>query len=388
MPEHILKDIFAQAKRPALAALEASGDLSPLIHKWRKALQSLDLDPKERETLARLDLQAGLDRLRGIGYSSLRMQLGALATDLASSGIDVGRTLAAFYVLLDLFLAGLAGDAPSGMAVTRLHGVIAALIAAGYSSHWKAEQAYLSEAVSEARHRLHGASAYVTQVYEGERRRLSHDLHDEIGHDLMLLKLYLELLLRELSNMDPERLRGKLEETLHVVRHAIESARRLVLDLGPAIFDDLGFMPAIRSYVRQFSQRTGLKVDLHEGSLPEQVPMTHQVALYRILQGALANAFKHGGATSVKVTLGGIKGAVVLTIEDNGVGFDLSAPKRVGAVGLTAMRERAEVLGGRFHIRSVQRGALKRPSGTRIEVDLPLPKAHASVSAYKTSKRA
>jgi two-component system sensor histidine kinase DegS len=106
--------------------------------------------------------------------------------------------------------------------------------------------------------------------------------------------------------------------------------------------------------------------------------MSHQVALYRILQGALGNVFKHANATGVIVTVGRVRdGELFLVVEDDGCGFDPTAPRREGSVGLTAMRERVEVLGGHFRIDSSASGTLKRRHGTRIEVGVPLPQSRA-----------
>jgi len=107
--------------------------------------------------------------------------------------------------------------------------------------------------------------------------------------------------------------------------------------------------------------------------LPPTVPMAHQVALYRLIQGALANVYKHASAKNVEISLGSRKGSVlVMVIQDDGIGFDAKARYGPGSFGLTAMRERAEVLGGRVHIESRRAGMSPR-QGTRIEVDLPLP---------------
>jgi two-component system sensor histidine kinase DegS len=221
--------------------------------------------------------------------------------------------------------------------------------------------------------RRHGASAYVTKIYEQERRRLSQDLHDDIGHDLILLKLYLEMIVLNAGDTLPEALQSRLPEALALVSHAIDSVRRLVLDLGPAVFEELGFLPAVKEYIRQFSSRTRIKITLNAGVIPADVPSTHQVALYRLLQGALSNVLKHASAKSVKVTLGSMRDSVlIMIVEDDGVGFDTTVrPRR--SFGLTAMRERVEVLGGRIHLESRLASTGAKVHGTRIEVDLPLP---------------
>src|SRR5262249_29788241 len=150
--------------------------------------------------------------------------------------------------------------------------------------------------------------------------------------------------------------------------------RRLVLDLGPAVFDELGFLPAVKSYAAQFSARTKVNVTVQEGYLPDNVPVTHQVALYRLLQGALSNVLKHARAKNVRISLGSMKDSVlIMVIEDDGIGFDPGAKPGRKSFGLTAMRERVEVLGGRIHVESRRAGAPGKKHGTRIEIDLPLP---------------
>jgi signal transduction histidine kinase len=221
--------------------------------------------------------------------------------------------------------------------------------------------------------RRHDASVYVTKVYEEERKRLSRDLHDEVGHDLVLMKLYLEMIALDTNRKELQSIRPRLNEAIGLVSHAIDSVRRLVLDLGPAVFDELGFLPAVRTYTSQFSARTKIAVTLREGYLPENIPMSHQVALYRLLQGALSNVLKHASAKTVKVSLGCMKDSVlILVIQDDGLGFDTTGKPSSKSFGLTAMRERVEVLGGRIHIQSMPMGSMSKIRGTRIEVDLPL----------------
>jgi signal transduction histidine kinase len=325
--------------------------------------------------LGGLNLRDGFERFPGMTYRSLRSGLKQLAAELAAAGVESEQALGAFYLLLDECLPYLEQSGHSAIAVTRLAGVVAGMMIAGYSARWESSRIFLSHRLVDAQRRLHGASAYVTQVYEIERRKLAHDLHDEIGHDLMLLKLYLEVLLKDLNNMEREEIKPKVEQTLSVVQHAIDAARRLVLDLGPPIFDELGFIAAIRSYARQFGQRTGLEVNFRAGPLPEEIPMSHQVALYRVMQGALGNVFKHAQATHVTVTLGRVRnGELFMVVEDNGKGFDMTAPRKEASIGLIAMRERVEVLGGSFHIDSSSLGTLQTKHKTRIEIGLPLPR--------------
>ena len=151
----------------------------------------------------------------------------------------------------------------------------------------------------------------------------------------------------------------------------LQSIRRLILDLGPAVLEEVGLPTALRMYAAQFSARTGVRVEVRDAGLPRDLPRTHQTALYRLMQGALSNVLKHAAAGTVRIVVGTMRSAaLVMIIEDDGVGFDVSHPRQ--AFGLEAMRERIEALGGRFHLDSTPAAPGRRRHGTRIEVDLPM----------------
>jgi signal transduction histidine kinase len=210
-------------------------------------------------------------------------------------------------------------------------------------------------------------------VEDRERHRLSRDLHDEIGHNLIVLKLYLEMIKGDFDKGSLGAVGQKLEEALSLVSGGIESVRRLILDLGPAILDEVGLLPAVKQYARQFSARTGVAVTVQEANLPPSLPPSYETTLYRVLQGALSNVVRHSRAKNVKITMGSMRESViVMIIEDDGIGFDVARKAAGPAFGLTAMRERIESLGGRIHMESRPARAGARRSGTRIEVDLPI----------------
>ena len=326
-----------------------------------------------------LDFARLSQHLRTGSYAAFRRRIEEFGGKLAERGVRLDRATAALNRLFEISVPYLARHeskqtSPS-LALARLHALVVLLVVSGHTSHWAAGKSTPSEAsLSEAKDRRHGASAYVTKVYEDERQRLSRDLHDEVGHDLILIKLYLEMIALDTNKKEFQTIRPRLTEAISLVSHAIDSVRRLVLDLGPAVFDELGFLPAVRTYTSQFSARTKIPLTLREGFVPDDIPMSHQVAMYRLMQGALSNILKHASAKSVKVSLGSMKDAVlIMVIEDDGVGFDTAARPGRRSFGLTAMRERVEVLGGRIHIQSRSARSGIKMSGTRIEVDLPLP---------------
>jgi two-component system sensor histidine kinase UhpB len=209
---------------------------------------------------------------------------------------------------------------------------------------------------------------------EQDRQRVARDLHDEIGHGLVVLKLYLEQMAGDLRNGRTKQARRKLGETMAVATDAIESVRRVILDLGPAVLDDLGLQQAIRLYARQFSTRTSIKVNVRELGLPPRLPPQYETALYRLLQGALSNVLKHSRAKNATVTLATAPGpAVVLVVEDDGVGFQARRRAPALSFGLTTMRERVEALGGRIRVESWPRRGQKRKRGRGSRPGLPLP---------------
>lgn len=378
MPAISQKRFHSTIQHPAAEALDVlSAHDKEVAAVWAGAIRALSLP---RFEWMRLDFAALADALRRSTFAAFREAIEAVAEQLARRGVAVDRALAAFNRLFEICLPYVARSdkgnrATAMLALARLHALIELLLVSGYAEQSSAGRTTLLEAsLTEAEHRVRGASAYVTRIYERERRRLSHDLHDEIGHDLILIKLYLEMIVLDLKRVKPSEIEPRLNDAIGLVAHSIDAVRRLVLDLGPAVFDELGFLPAVKSYAAQFSSRTRINVTVQEGYLPDNVPLTHQVALYRLLQGALSNVLKHAQAKNVRISLGCMKDSVlIMVIEDDGVGFDPSIRPPRRSVGLTAMRERVEVLGGRIHVESRRAGAPGRKHGTRIEVDLPLP---------------
>ena len=157
-----------------------------------------------------------------------------------------------------------------------------------------------------------------------------------------------------------------------LVSQSINSVRRLILDLGPAVLDQLGLLPSFKVYASQFSARTGIKVEVR-GKDSLEMPKVYETALFRVFQGALSNVAKHSKAKRVEITAKTIKGSIIqMTIEDNGVGFVTTRRHAKHMFGLAAMQERIETLGGQFRLKSRQASPKDRRSGTRIDVDLPL----------------
>jgi signal transduction histidine kinase len=232
----------------------------------------------------------------------------------------------------------------------------------------------MSEKVSLAEKRAQDFSIELGNAYEKERRRLAQDLHDEIGHDLIVLKLYTQVIALDLKKGDLGPLRHKLKESVSLIKHALKGVRHLTFDLGPAIWNEQGFIPAVRMYVRQLATRTGLRVRFTAAGLKTKLPARYETALYKVLQGAISNVAAHAQAQHVKISLASRRESVVMRIEDDGKGFQvgrkLSAPPH--SYGLRAMRDRIELLGGSIHFSSRPSRRRIEGRGTIIEFHLPL----------------
>ena len=200
---------------------------------------------------------------------------------------------------------------------------------------------------------------------EDERRRIARDMHDELGQQLTALRLKLESLRKDCDSDD---LCAQIDTIQEIAAHIDNGVDFLAWELRPAALDDLGLFPAMEKYVREWSEYSGVKAELLSTTLKKSRLLPEvETSLYRILQEALNNVYKHARATRVEIQLEKRRDFIVLVIEDNGKGFNpQSKLNRKKGIGLIGMQERANLAGGKFEIES----AVNR--GTTIYVRLPL----------------
>jgi two-component system sensor histidine kinase UhpB len=194
------------------------------------------------------------------------------------------------------------------------------------------------------------------QAQERERRRIAQDLHDEVNQALTAVSLRLQASVEH----SPPALRPELLETKRLAGQAMEELLNLARQLRPAVLDDHGLVPALDSQTRLFGEQTRIATDFMLMGGPPRLTPEQQLVVYRVCQEALSNVAQHAGASSVTVELSSV-GAVMLTITDDGDGF--VAPRN-GGLGLSGMRERALLVGGRLAVHSAPR------KGTRVELVL------------------
>jgi signal transduction histidine kinase len=210
---------------------------------------------------------------------------------------------------------------------------------------------------------------YLAQAQEQERERIAADIHDDSIQAITAVGIRLEMLKRRLS--DPEALHA-MDELEGSVVMSIARLRHLLFELRPPVLDREGLAPALRIYLEEVTRDANITYRLDNGFLSEPDPETRTV-LYRIALEALSNVRRHARARRLLVELEEIDGGYLVRVRDDGSGFSLDGPSEPlpGHLGLTAMRERAEMAGGWWR-------AVSAPGeGTTIEFWLPASKDQA-----------
>ncbi len=212
-----------------------------------------------------------------------------------------------------------------------------------------------------AERELRRLSQQLVHAQEAERRSLSRELHDEVGQ--MLTALRMELAGLEPARMSPgEEFSTRLQEAKHLAEQTLATVRDLAMGLRPAMLDDLGLGPALEWQGREFSRRTGIPVEVQVDGVVDELPDAHRTCVFRIVQEALTNCARHARANFVRVMAHGGTGAVLLSVQDDGMGFASMEGRGLGLIGI---EERARELGGTVTLDS------EPGKGTTLKVELP-----------------
>ena len=215
-------------------------------------------------------------------------------------------------------------------------------------------------AVDLARRVSSDAVRRVVEAQELERARLARELHDETGQALASILLGLRSLEQ---SIDDETARARVASVRELAVSTLHDVRRLAVELRPAALDDFGLDAAIERLADTYRGGVETRVDLELRLGSTRLPPDVETTLYRIVQEALTNITKHAGATRVSILLSRSERSAILVVEDDGVGFD-EATSSTG-LGLTGMRERVALVGGRLRVESGE-------AGTTIAVEIPL----------------
>jgi signal transduction histidine kinase len=218
----------------------------------------------------------------------------------------------------------------------------------------------------QAQRELKELSMRLVEAEERERRAISRELHDEVGQSLSALLVDVENL-TEMSSGESVFRQG-LQKIKTLAENCVNEVRNMALLLRPSMLDDLGLVAALDWQGREVSKRTGILVETIEENVSDNLPEAHKICIYRIVQEALNNCSKHAYAKQVRVVVRQETNYLRVSIEDDGKGFDGT---RVRGLGLIGMNERVSQLGG---VLKVDSDPIR---GTRLRIDLPLPRAFA-----------
>lgn len=204
----------------------------------------------------------------------------------------------------------------------------------------------------------------VIQIQEEERKKVAREIHDGPAQSIANLVFRVELV-ENLLDKDINKARAELTELKTLIRMSIQDTRKIIYDLRPMSLDDLGLIPTLARYIDKFVKETGIEVEFIVLGNQKRLSSTYEVTIFRIVQEALNNIFKHARARSGKVRLEYGADNIYLLISDDGIGFD-PYEIRGEKYGLASMKERCALLGGSINIES------KPKRGTIIKVILPL----------------
>ncbi len=231
------------------------------------------------------------------------------------------------------------------------------------------ERKKIEAALIDSRNELRVLSSHILTAQEKERKKLSYELHDDLGQSLSLLKMQISSIRRKLSG-DQTKLITECDEMLAYIRSVIENVRRLSKDLSPSILEDIGLSAAIQRLIDDFMKYCTIGADIDIEEIDDFFSSEQQIIIYRIFQEILTNIEKHAEANRVSVIIKNVGGSIFFTVKDNGKGF--KTERRSGkyssskGIGLAAMQERARMLDSSFNIMS------REGMGTEITFSVPI----------------
>jgi signal transduction histidine kinase len=241
------------------------------------------------------------------------------------------------------------------------------LVALGNHVTLAIRNASLYEQTARQRRTMERLVSKLVWAQEEERKRVSLEIHDGPAQTLYAALFRLQTY-QALLQDDPVNADAELKGAVHSIKETLAEIRRLIFDLRPMSLDEIGLVTALRQYAAKFTNRYDIRIEVKTRGDERRLPVSLETALYRIVQEALTNIWKHARATKASVTVSFDARRCAIQIADDGIGFDLAT---VGAedkgehLGIVGIRERAEMLGGTLRIASAP-GA-----GTTVVVTVP-----------------
>jgi signal transduction histidine kinase len=212
----------------------------------------------------------------------------------------------------------------------------------------------LEQALKLSEQQLRHLSHEILLAQEAERKRISRELHDTVLQTLVGISVHLASLTPKPADNSTS-LRRKIAQTQRLVEKSLAMVHRFAVELRPTVLDDLGLIPALHTFMKDFMKRTGVRARLTAYAAVNQLPLDQSAILYRVALEALNNVAIHAQASAVEVHIKKLPDWICLTITDDGKSFDVKRVLRTkgnGRLGLLGMRERLQMIGGKFSIKS------------------------------------
>lgn len=226
------------------------------------------------------------------------------------------------------------------------------------------ERKQAEEALRQSQEELRQLASYQERIKEDERKRIAREIHDELGQNLLALRIDIAMLHARTGNTHPK-LNKKVHSVLDHIDSTMKAMRAIINNLRPTVLD-LGLNAAIEWQVKEFQRRTGIACELEMSEKELAIDDSRATALFRILQESLNNVFRHARATRAHIKLDRDGETLLMRVADNGVGIFPGCRRKANSFGLVGIKERVSTLGGSFTIETAQ------DAGTSITVSIPL----------------
>nr|WP_229262637.1 CHASE domain-containing protein [Duganella radicis] len=218
--------------------------------------------------------------------------------------------------------------------------------------------------LQQSHHKLRRLAAHSDQIKEQERKRIAREIHDDLGQNLLVLRIDVDLLCTRTRHRHP-RLHARAQHMLGQIDSSMKSVRHIINDLRPQVLD-LGLNAAVEWQIAQFRARSGMVCELIDHDTEIRVDDHCATAFFRVLQESLSNILQHAQASLVRVDLRQTDGTLSMTISDNGIGVGDASRNKAGSFGLVGIEERVSLLGGTCSITGSPNG------GTTVAISVPV----------------
>jgi PAS domain S-box-containing protein len=216
---------------------------------------------------------------------------------------------------------------------------------------------------------LQALSRRLVELQESERKELARELHDRVGQSLTALKINIDILQPALASQGNAEVLARVADSAALLESTMDTIENVMSELRPPMLDDHGLAAALDWHARNFSKRTGIAVGVCASETAGRPALQVEIALFRIAQEALNNVAKHARARRVEIALDHANGECVMSVQDDGIGFDGvedASDKPKPGLGMVTMRERAQAVGGDFGVQALP------GRGTQLTVRVPL----------------